>query len=146
MPRENRELIVRAILGLTGVVALATGANIGFGGIATLGLQGSPDFFQVTDPGAFAVKDSNVRFLGGLWLGLGLLFAASAIWLDRMRAAVIAALALMVVGGLSRLSAPDLSVLVSPQVIGSFLAEVFLMPILVWRVWLGGLRKRPCSQ
>lgn len=138
MRRRSGETILRAILGLTGLVALATGGNVGFGGIATLGLEGSRDFFQVTDAPAFAVHDSHVRYLGGLWFGMGFLFLASAAWLDRLRVAVLAALALMVVGGLARLSAGDLSVLASPFVGPAFAAEMILMPLLFWRVWVGG--------
>jgi len=133
-----REPVVRTILALTGVVALVTGANVAFGGIATLGLEGPTDFFQVSDPALFAIHDSHVRYLGGLWFGMGLLFLAAARSLDRLRQAVLAALAMMVVGGLSRLSAGDLSVFASPLVGPSLAAELILMPILFWRVWLGG--------
>lgn len=137
-----REPLVRGILGLTGLVALVTGANVGFGGIATLGLEGSRDFFEIRHPAEFAVHDSHVRYLGGLWIGIGLLFVASVARLDRLRLAVLASLAFMFVGGLSRLSAPDLSVLVSPLVGASFAAEILLVPFLFWRVWVGGKREQ----
>lgn len=133
-----REPVVRTILGLTGLVALFTGANVGFGGIATLGLEGPTDFIAVTDPAAFAVHDSHVRYLGGLWFGMGLLFVTAAVRLDRLRVPVMTALALMFVGGVSRLSAGDLSVFTSSLVGPSFAAEIVLMPLLLWRVWLGG--------
>lgn len=137
MQGSSREPIVKVLLGLTGLVALATGANVGFGGIATLGLEGSRDFFQITDPASFAVYDSHVRYLGGLWFGMGLLFIAATVWLDRLRQAVLAALAFMVVGGLSRLSAPDLGVLADPLVGVPFAAEMILIPLLFWRVRAG---------
>ena len=133
-----REPIVRTILGLTGLVALFTGANVGFGGIATLGLEGPTDFIAITDPAAFAVHDNHVRYLGGLWFGMGLLFIAASIRLDRLRVPVMTALALMFVGGAARLSAGDLSVFTSSLVGLSFVAEIVLMPLLFWRVWIGG--------
>jgi len=134
MQGSSRQPVVRAVLGLTGLVALTTGANVGFGGIATLGLEGPRDFVQITDPASFAVHDSHVRYLGGLWFAIGLLFIASTAWLDRLRQAVLAALAFMVIGGLSRLSAPDLSVLADPLVGMPFAAEMILIPFLFWRV------------
>jgi hypothetical protein len=138
MQGQSREIVVRTVLGLTGLVALFTGANFAFGGILTLGLEGPRDYVQVADPAWFAFYDSHMRYVAGLWFGMGLLFIASAVQLDRMRPAVMAALALMTVGGLSRLSAPDLSILANPLVGGPFLAEILLMPLLLWRVWLGG--------
>lgn len=138
MQDRRGEVIVRAILGITGLVALFTGSNVAFGGILTLGWEGRIDYVQVVDAASFAFHDSHIRYLAGLWVGMGLLFVAAAFWLDHMRQAVMAALALMVVGGLSRLSAPDLSVLAEPFVGGPFLAEILLMPILFWRVWIGG--------
>jgi len=133
-----REPIIKTILGLTGLVAIATGANIGFGGIATLGIDGPTEFFQVSDPDTFALRDSNVRFVGGLWLGIGLLFVAATFWLDRLRQAVLAALALIIVGGLARLTAGDLTILASAKLGPSLAAELVLMPMLFWRIWAGG--------
>lgn len=133
-----REPVVRTVLGLTGLVALFTGANVGFGGIETLGLEGPADFVEIADPAAFAVHDNHVRYLGGLWFGMGLLFLAASIRLDRLRVPVMTALALMFVGGVSRLSAGDLSVFVSSLAGPSFAAEIVVMPLLLWRVWLGG--------
>jgi len=110
-----------------------TGVNVGFGGIRTLGLQGPQDFIAVTDAAAFAAQDSHVRFLGGLWLGVGLLFAAGALRLRALRAPLMVALLLVVLGGLARFTTGDATAL-SPNVRLSLLAELVLMPVLF--VWL----------
>ena len=98
---------------------------------ATLGLQGPTDFVTAADPARYATQDSHVRFLGGLWLGVGLLFVAAAWRLRSLKAAVQAALVLIVIGGLARLSAQRFDVLLGPDILGSFVAEVALMPVLL---------------
>lgn len=138
MAGRNREIRPRIVLGLIGIVAAVTGANVGFGGIATLGLEGPRDFFQVLDRPLFDMHDSHARYLGGLWLGMGLLFLAATVRLDLLRPAVLAALALMFVGGLSRLTQGGLAGFASPLVGISFAAEMILVPATFWRVWVGG--------
>lgn len=125
------ETAFRTVLLAVGLVIVWTGINVGLGGIATLGLQGPTDFVAVTDPQAFAAQDSHVRFLGGLWLGVGLLLAAAAWRLRALKPAVQVALVLIVIGGLARFSALRPDVLFGPQIVGSFLAEVALMPLLL---------------
>jgi len=125
------ERAFRVILLTVGLVILWTGVNVGFGGIATLGLQGPTDFVSATNPDAYAAQDSHVRFLGGLWLGVGLLFVAAAFRLRALKPAVQAALVLIVIGGLARLSAMRFDVTFGPQIVGSFIAEVALMPLLL---------------
>ena len=134
------ETAFRAVLFVVGLVIVWTGINVGLGGIATLGLQGPTDFMAITDPQAFAAQDSHVRFLGGLWLGVGLLLAAAAWRLRALKPAVQVVLALIVVGGLARFSALRPDVLFGPQIVGSFLAEVALMPLLL--LWSTRLARR----
>jgi hypothetical protein len=130
-PVTLSERAFRFAIFLLGLVVLWTGVNVGLGGIATLGLQGSTDFVAATDPARYAVQDSHVRFLGGLWLGLGLLFVTAAWRLRSLRAAVQAALVMVIIGGLARLSAQRFDVLLGPDILGSFVAEVALMPLLL---------------
>ena len=130
-PMTFNETGFRLAILAVGLVIVWTGLNVGLGGIVTLGLQGPTDFLAVTDPQAFAAQDSHVRFLGGLWLGVGLLFVAAAWRLRALRPAVQAALVLIVIGGLARFSALRPDVLFGPQIVGSFLAEVALMPLLL---------------
>jgi ABC-type uncharacterized transport system permease subunit len=58
--------IFRVLLILAGITIIYTGNNISFGGIATLGLQGSVNFIQVTDLNRYLAQDSHIRFLGGV--------------------------------------------------------------------------------
>ena len=125
------EAAFRTVVLAVGLVIVWTGINVGLGGIATLGLQGSNDFIAVTNPPAFAAQDSHVRFLGGLWLGVGLVFAAAAWRLRALKPALQVLLVLIVMGGLARFSALRPDVLFGPQIVGSFLAEIALMPLLL---------------
>jgi len=137
----HNERLFRVVIFLLGLVVLWTGVNVGFGGIATLGLQGPTDFVAAIDADAYAAHDSHVRFLGGLWLGVGLLFVAGAWRLRVFKPAVQTALALTVVGGLARFSALRPDVQFGPQILGSFIAEVALMPLLL--LWSTRVARRP---
>lgn len=130
-PMGFSEIGFRTVILAVGLVIVWTGLNVGLGGIVTLGLQGPTDFIVATNPQAFATQDSHVRFLGGLWLGVGLLFVAAAWRLRALKPAVQVALVLIVIGGLARFSALRPDVLFGPQILGSFLAEVALMPLLL---------------
>jgi len=126
------ERAFRAAIFILGLVALWTGANVALGGIATLGLQGPTDFVAAVRVDACAAHDSHVRFLGGLWLGVGLLFLAGAWKLRPLKPAIQTALVLTIIGGLARFSALRFDVQFGPDILGSFLAEVILMPLLLW--------------
>jgi len=126
------ERAFRAAIFILGLVALWTGANVALGGIATLGLQGPTDFVAAIKADAYAAHDSHVRFLGGLWLGVGLLFLAGAWKLRPLKPAIQTALVLTIIGGLARFSALRFDVQFGPDILGSFLAEVILMPLLLW--------------
>ena len=127
-------LLLRALLGLIGVVIVLLGVNVGFGGIATLGLQGPTDFISIEDADAFAVQDNHVRFLGGVWLGAGLLFIASAFYLTRLKGPLLALFAMIFIGGIARLSAADPALLMSANIAPSLLAELVLFPALAFWV------------
>lgn len=127
----NRSSIaLRAALAVAGFAVIVTGIDNAFGGIASLGFQSGRDFFTVTDQAAFAVRDSNVRFLGGLWIGVGMVFLAGALWLRALKPAVCAALALVAIGGLARFTAAG------PFPVdtlgGALVAELAIMPLLLW--------------
>jgi len=65
---------LRVVLILAGIVIIFTGVNTAFGGMLTLGWQGQTKFFEITDKHSYLVQDSHIRFLGGLWTGIGLFF------------------------------------------------------------------------
>jgi len=125
----------RLVLLLAGLFIVLTGVNIGYGGMASLGLMGSNAFFTVTDPLAFNVQDSHVRFVGGVWLGIGLIFLAASLWPKRMTTPVLVGCGLIFVGGWSRLSGHDLSLVFGPKLIGSLAAELIGVPVLALWVW-----------
>ncbi len=138
LPLSLNEGAFRAVIFTIGLVVVWTGLNVGLGGIATLGLQGSTDFVMATDPVAYAAHDSHVRFLGGVWLGVGFIYLAGALKLRALKVAIQVALALTILGGLARFSAMRPDVLFGPDILGSFLAEVVLMPLLLlWSTRVG---------
>lgn len=130
-----KALALRAVLVLAGGLIALTGINVGLGGIETLGLQGAHDFFAVTDKAMFQAQDSHVRFLGGLWLGVALVFVAAAVRLKVFRVSLLACIGLIVVGGLARFSVLDPAVVFGPAVVGSLAAELVVMPLLAVWVW-----------
>jgi hypothetical protein len=136
-------ILLKAILAIVGFGIVFLGINIGFGGIQTLGLQGDGSFISVTDPTLFSVRDSHVRFIGGVWLGVGLLFIATAFRLQQLRGTLLAAIGMIFVGGLARLSAPDLAPLMGADLLPSLLAELLLFPLLA--LWIVKATVRPAA-
>lgn len=136
-------ILLKAILAIVGFGIVFLGINIGFGGIQTLGLQGDGSFISVTDPTLFSVRDSHVRFIGGVWLGVGLLFVAAAFRLHPLRNAILAAIGMIFVGGLARLSAPDLAPLMGADLLPPLLAELLLFPLLA--LWIVNATVRPAA-
>lgn len=124
MMRHN--YLLRAVLALLGLVVVFLGLNVGLGGIRTLGWQGgAAEFLSVTDPAMFAVRDSHIRFIGGIWLAIGLTLAAGALWFERLRPVLVAITALVFVGGLIRLGGP-----LPPDVLPSLALELIGFPLL----------------
>ncbi|MEP7241523.1 MAG: DUF4345 domain-containing protein, partial [Devosia sp.] len=127
----HRNYPLRGALAIVGAVIVFLGLNVGFGGIQTLGWQGgSAPFLSITDASMFAVRDNHIRFIGGVWLALGLLMLAGSIALQRLRAVLVALTAMIFVGGLTRLGGGDLAVLLRPDVVPSVLFEIALVPLL----------------
>lgn len=128
-------IVLRVVLLLVGAVMIALGLNVGLGGILTLGWQGSADFVSVTNAEAFAAQDNHVRFLGGFWLGAGLLTAAGAFFLNQLRPVLTGIAAMVFVGGLARLSAADPALVTSAAILPSLAAELVLFPALAIWLW-----------
>ncbi len=122
--------VLQAVLLLAGLVMVALGVNVGFGGIRTLGLQGGGDFFQVLNADAFTAQDNHIRFLGGFWLGAGLFVLAGAFWLRQLGPVLIAIAVMVFVGGLARLSVLDSDIVLSGAVLPSLLTELIAFPLL----------------
>lgn len=127
-------MALRLLLGVIGLGIIYLGLNIALGGITTLGWRVDPSFVEAIDAEIFAVQDNHTRFLGGVWLTIGLLFAAGAIWLHRFGQTLFWLCCLIAFSGLFRLSAPDLNVITDPRIIRSFALEMILFPLLAY--WL----------
>ncbi|MEH6401823.1 MAG: DUF4345 domain-containing protein [Sneathiella sp.] len=121
---------LRIVLFLIGLAIIFLGLNVGLGGIRTLGWQGSVDFLTVVDTLAFNTQDNHIRFLGGVWLGIGFLFFASAFALKAFKTILLAFCLLVFVGGLARISIMEPSVIFSASIAPSFFAELVLFPLL----------------
>jgi len=119
--------LLRAVLALVGLVVVVLGFNVGLGGIRTLGWQGGGEFVTVTDPELFGVRDSHIRFIGGIWLAIGFTLAAGAVWFERLRPVLVAIAALVFVGGLVRLAGP-----LPADVWPSLGLELIGFPLLGW--------------
>lgn len=130
----SRYLALRALLALIGFVIILLGLNVGLGGIKTLGWQVAPDFVQVSDSRAFGMQDNHVRFLGGFWLGAGLMFMAAARWLQALRPVLIALIGMIVVGGLARIMSMNMDILLTPDILQSLVLELVGFPVL--GLWL----------
>lgn len=130
---------LRAVLLLTGLAVVFLGVNVGLGGIRTLGLQGGTEFLTVTDAAIYAVRDSHVRFIGGVWLAAGLVLLAGAVALERLRTALIAVTAMVFIGGLARFSGFEPGLFGSMSILPSLLLELVGFPLL--GLWIA--RTRP---
>ncbi len=93
---------------------------------------------QLSAPGfSDPILDSQVRFLGTIWLGYGVLLCACARDLERYSGVLRGALFLVFLGGIARLAsiavvgipdtAPGVLIIVTVLV-----AELLLMPALLW--------------
>jgi hypothetical protein len=127
-------IALRIVLVIAGLLIVVTGLNIALGGMLTLGWQGQTVFFQVTDEYSYLVQDSHIRFIGGLWLAVGLFFVIASTNLPRFRDALILAFALIFVGGLARFSQMRLDIIFGPEIVASLIAELVGMPLLY--LWL----------
>lgn len=121
---------LQVVLLLSALFILFTGINRAFGGIQTLGLQGESVFVEVIDEHAFAIQDSHIRFISGIWLGIGVLFLLAVHDLRRYRGVLHAAFALIFLGGLARLGQLQPEVILGPAVLFPLLTELVGMPVL----------------
>ncbi len=127
----RRNYLLRGLLLLVGAAVVVLGLNVGLGGMRTLGWQGGmAEFVTVTDPAMFGVRDNHIRFIGGVWLGAGLLVMAGAIWLKQLRVALTAIAGMVFVGGLSRFSAFDLTLLTNWAIAPSLVFELLGFPLI----------------
>src|ERR1700677_3185788 len=122
--KKKKLIALRIILGLTGIYIILSGINIAVGGMPTLGLGGQRDFFTVTNMPSYLIQDSHIRFVGGVWMGLGLLFLLSTTNVQKYKPQLLFACILIFIGGLSRLFQMDPAFSFGKNISGSFLAEI----------------------
>lgn len=144
MVRGSKKLknnpVLRAVLVLVGAVIMLMGVNVGAGGMRTLGWQISPDFIAVKDAITFGVQDNHIRFIGGVWFGVGAVFLIGGIILGRMRPTLIILCGIIAVAGLFRLSAFDMDVVFSADIAPSLALELIAFPLLAY--WLDRSRQK----
>lgn len=126
--------VLRTILVLVGTVIMLMGVNVGAGGMRTLGWQMSPDFIAIKDAIAFGIQDNHIRFIGGVWFGVGAAFFIGGIMLVRMRPTLVVLCSIIAVAGLFRLSAMDMDILLSADIAPSLGLELIAFPLLAY--WL----------
>lgn len=119
---------------LVGATIMLMGVNVGAGGMRTLGWQVSPDFIAIKDAITFGIQDNHIRFMGGIWFGVGLAFLIGGIMFERMRPTLISLCAIIAVAGLFRLSAMDMDVIFSADIAPSLALELIAFPLLAY--WL----------
>jgi hypothetical protein len=132
MTWKNPVCLLRLILAIIGLIIIFLGFNVGFGGIRTLGWQGPTDYVEIVNSVAFRIQDSHFRFLGGVWLGIGIVFVAGTFAMHRLRTVLIVLCGVIFIGGIARLSAFDIRILLSLSVLPSLLAELVLFPALAY--------------
>ena len=126
-------LLQKTVLALIGLAIVFLGLDIALGGIPTLGWQIDPGYVAPTLPEVFAIQDSHTRFIGAIWLGIGLIFLLGAWRTELLRQTMISMCMIIAIAGLFRLSGP-VAVVLSGNVIGSFLFEIIGFPLVA--LWL----------
>jgi hypothetical protein len=124
----------RTIIVTIGVINVFLGLNVGFGGLQTLGWQGTGVFFEVTDQYLYLIRDSHMRFYGGLYIAVGLFLVLATTDLRRYHTALNLVFAMIFTGGLARLTMLRPDVFLGADLVISLTVELVLMPILY--LWL----------
>ncbi|MFV1498228.1 DUF4345 domain-containing protein [Phaeobacter sp. JH20_02] len=132
--------LLNAVVVIIGAVIVLLGLNVGLGGIKTLGWQSTRDFVSITDAATFHAQDSHIRFIGGVWFGVGAVFMIGGFAMRQLRPTLIILSAMIAVAGLFRLSAMDTGGVFSAAIAPSFAFELVGFPLLGW--WLMVSAKR----
>lgn len=132
---------MQAALVIVGLIIVFLGADVGFGGLRTLGWQGVKPYFTVTQDTVYQVQDSHMRFFGGLFVAMGVFVIWAARHLRQQQSALRLVFVVVFFGGLARFSQLRPDVVFGPQVVGALGAELLLMPVLFF--WLNWVLKAP---
>jgi hypothetical protein len=130
----SRTLLGAALVG-AGAFTMFTGLNRALGGIRTLGWQGSTDFLEVVSRHEYLIQDNHTRFLGGVWTGVGMLLLIAPLNLRAFQPVLNFVFAAIFLGGLARFTVMSGDVVLGPDIVGSLVAELVGMPLLLVWVW-----------
>ena len=124
--------LLNLVVVIVGAAIIFLGLNIGLGGIKTLGWQTTRDFISITDAATFHAQDSHIRFLGGIWFGVGATFVIGGLAMRTFRPTLIILSAMIPIAGLFRISGVDSGVIFSAAIAPSLVLELFGFPLLAW--------------
>ncbi|WP_406649858.1 DUF4345 domain-containing protein [Aliisedimentitalea scapharcae] len=136
----NKKNLLNSVVVIVGAVIVFLGLNVGLGGIMTLGWQSSREFVSITDAATFHAQDSHIRFIGGVWFGVGAAFMIGGFAMRMFRSTLIILSALIAIAGLFRLSGMNTEVIFSAAIAPSLAFELVGFPLLAW--WLMASGKR----
>lgn len=125
---------LRGVLFTLGAISTAVAVNVAFGGLETLGLQGPTSYVEITDPGAYAIRDSHAHYYGGVYVALGLFLMVASTNVQRHRSTLHVVLAMIFAGGLARLTQLEPDVTFGSDLLPSTVIELLGMPLLAWWV------------
>jgi hypothetical protein len=136
----NKIKLLNSVVVIVGVAIIFLGLNVGLGGIQTLGWQTTRDFISISDAATFHVQDSHIRFIGGVWFGVGVAFLIGGFAMNWFRPTLIVLSVMIAIAGLFRLSGMDSGVVFSAAIAPSIALELIGFPLLAW--WLIASGKR----
>ena len=136
----NKTNLLNSVVVIVGAVIVFLGLNVGLGGIKTLGWQSTRDFVSITDTATFHAQDSHIRFIGGVWFGVGAAFMIGGFAMRMFRSTLIILSAMVAIAGLFRLNGMDTEVIFSAAIAPSLAFELVGFPLLA--LWLMASGKR----
>lgn len=131
---------LNTVVVIVGVGIVFLGLNIGLGGIKTLGWQSTRDFISITDTATFNSQDSHIRFIGGVWFGVGALFIIGGFAMNSFRSILIALSAIIAFAGLFRLNGMNAEIIFSSAILPSLVFELVGFPLLACWLIVSGKR------
>ena len=134
----NKIKLLNAVVIIIGAAIIVLGLNVGLGGIQTLGWQSTRDFVSITDAATFHTQDSHIRFIGGIWFGVGAAFVIGGFLMNRFRPTLIILSIMIAIAGLFRLSGMDSGVIFSAAIAPSIAFELVGFPLLAWWLLISG--------
>lgn len=131
---------LNTVVVIVGAGIIFLGLNIGLGGIKTLGWQSTRDFISITDTATFNSQDSHIRFIGGVWFGVGALFIIGGFAMNSFRSILIALSAIIAFAGLFRLNGMNAEIIFSSAILPSLVFELVGFPLLACWLIVSGKR------